>query len=407
MERGEKLSGTFKAKGGESWYLVAIQTSGVDTDADVIRRANPGLNEPLPPGAIVQIPVDSPSGEVETIPGLSIRVDNQEIGTYDDFELALAIDAISKGGFTVPNEPETRKIFVPLASPKVEIRYDGELLLSGRCESPQPDNSSESKTLNIEFYAGAGILERVHPPMSAFPLEWKDTALNQIADDLCRYHSVACDFQASAGARFKRVDIQPENVVLDFLAGLAAQRGPVITSSADGQLVFWTGTAPGSPVSRLVKGAAPCGEVSVQFDESKFYSSVTGKIPAHSKKGKGSSFTVNNPNAGELVRPFIFEAQDIDVGELETAVNTMAGRIFAVVVSVSVEIQSWTADDGSIYWPNQTVTLTSPEDYIPEEFEFLVSEVTLKRSSSARSAVLKLVLPGVYSGEIPEVMPWQ
>jgi hypothetical protein len=51
--------------------------------------------------------------------------------------------------------------------------------------------------------------------------------------------------------------------------------------------------------------------------------------------------------------------------------------------------------------------LTSEEDFIPKPYEFLVADVSLKQSSQAQTASLRLTLPGVYSGEIPEVMPWQ
>lgn len=408
------MSGTYRAQGGESWSLVARLMTGDDLDAAKIQRANPGVPQPIPAGTLLQIPSDDLVAPIATVlDEIEIRVDGTRIGTFDDLEVALSVDAISKASFTVPNEPETREIFRPLGAPRIIITANGETLLTGRCESPEPSRSSEKSILKVNAYSTPGILERCHPPLSAFPLEWTNANLVQISKELCLYHGVACDFRADSGPTFKRVDIQPGGAVLDFLADLARQRGPVLSSSPEGSLVVWAGSPPGAPVMRLEKGIPPVEEVSVVFDESKYYSSVTGYIPAKTKRrgkksnGRGAEFTVDNPFATDQVRPFEAEFQDIDEGELETAVKTMAGRMFADIVSVNVTIATWKYGAGAILRPNTTVTLVSEEDFIPAPYEFIVADVALTKTSSEQTASLRLTLPGVYSGEIPESLPWQ
>lgn len=407
------MSGTYRAKGGETWNLVARVATGDDINAAKIQRANPGVPSPIPAGTLLQIPSDDIEPSFELLDDIRITVDGQQVGTFNELEVGLSVDAITKAAFTVPNEPETRAIFKPLSAPRITIMANREVLLTGRCESPAPTRAQRLRTLSVTAYSHPGILERCHPPLSAFPLEWTNANLLQISKDLCLFHGINCDFRADSGPLFERVDIRPGGAVLDFLTDLARQRGPVLSSSPEGRLVVWNGVAPGGPVAKYVNGVAPVDSVSVAFDESKYYSSVTGWTPAKTKrrgkkdKGRGAEFTVQNPFATDQVRPFEAEFPDIDAGELETAVNTMAGRMFADIVSVNLEVAGWKDDHGSLLKPNTTVMLTSEEDFIPKPYEFLVADVSLKQSSQAQTASLRLTLPGVYSGEIPEVMPWQ
>jgi hypothetical protein len=73
----------------------------------------------------------------------------------------------------------------------------------------------------------------------------------------------------------------------------------------------------------------------------------------------------------------------------------------------SAEVATWKNDQDEIYWPGQTVWVKDEAEYVPDFVEFLISMVTLKRSSEGMSSFLNLTLPGVYNGEIPEVLPWQ
>jgi prophage tail gpP-like protein len=171
---------------------------------------------------------------------------------------------------------------------------------------------------------------------------------------------------------------------------------------------------PGAPVAQLEKGQPGVVDVNTTIDEDRYYSSVTGTVPARTKrggkkkKGKGTRFTVRNSHANDQVRPYNVEFEDIDPGELEPAVKALAGRVFSNIVSVDVELARWTDDNNQIWVPNTTVLLRSPEDFIEDWYEFLIADVTLRQTSDGgRTVSLRCTLPGAYTGEIPEVLPWQ
>ena len=401
------MSGTYKAAGGENWNDVARGTTGNDLDAAKIARANPGVRTPLLPGTVVQVPFEPPEVVEALAAKLAIKIDGIELGTFDSFALSMSIDAISKCGFSTPNEIETRELFRPLSNPTVTVEANGSRVFTGRAESPTPANSPDSRVLDISCYSLPGILERVPPPLTAFPLEFTRANLPAIAADLCAYHGIAVDFQADPGAVFERVDIKQNQMVLDFLSDLAGQRGPVITSGAAGELVFWNGIPPGNPIARYEKGLSPAELVSVTIDEDRYYSSVTGTIPAKSKDGSpGESFTVENPFSTDIVRPYTYEARNIDPGELETAVTAAAARMFAGVFVATLELSSWHTENGETFMPNRTIELRSPDDFINDFYEFLITDVVLSKSSGEERASVNLALPGVYSGELPEALPW-
>jgi prophage tail gpP-like protein len=401
------------ASGGETWSDIARVTTGDDLDAARIQQANPGVLAPIAAGTSLQIPEEI-EGSPADIPGVQISVNGKALGTWDGLEVAESIDAVAKARFVVPNEPEIRALFRPLSAPKIDISVDGEVLLSGRGVTPETVQGGNSRNLMVSAYAHPGVLEFSMPPISAMPLEWTDSDLTRIANDLCLHHGVGCDFRAEPGPVFKRVDIQENQEVLGFLSDLARQRGPVISSGDDGKLVVWTGVSAGRPVSDLEKGRAPVYAVEPPvIDESKFYSSVTGYIPAKTKRrgkksnGRGAELTVQNPFATDQVRPFTVELPDIDEGELEAAVKTVAGRLFSDIFSITVHLATWRDDSGNLYKPNTTVRFKSEEDFINDSFEFLIADVTRVQSAESRTTSLRLVLPGVYSGEIPEALPWQ
>ena len=210
-------------------------------------------------------------------------------------------------------------------------------------------------------------------------------------------------------ARFKRVDIQPGQPILGFLAGLATQRGLIISDDEQGRLVFRGNEAVGTPVSFLEERQG-CA-LSFAVNESRIFRSVTGTVPAKTRKKKlGARFTVENPHwsQGGVIRDHHFDCPDIEEGELEYAVEAAAGRMFAEVLGGTAELATWKNDQGDLYWPGQTVWAQKEDEYVPVDTEFLIAMTNFRRSSSdGVTAGLNLVLPGVYNGEIPEELPWQ
>jgi prophage tail gpP-like protein len=400
------LSTTFKTQGGESWGDIARQTTGDDLDSAAIQRANPGQRAPLPAGVVVQIPGNTGAFKKRlTKDGFELLINGNSIGTIDGVSIASSIDAISKIGFSVPNEGATRALFPPLSSSGILAGYNRQTAFTGVTESPR----TAADVITVGGYSFPGTLEESTAPASAFPLEFKDLNLREIVQQVVEPLSVNFTFDGSPGARFSKVDIKQTDKILPFLSGLALQRGFVISDDPEGNLIFWKGKETGQTILDLDENNQPIiGFPQVVIEEKKYFSSVTGIIPAKSKgKKPGERFTVENPAKTSIVRPFNFEAKDIDEGELETVVNAKAARMFADVVSVVVNLATVTDKSGNLIEKNQLVSLFSPKNNINTPYDFLIKDVVLNFEADRKTSQLKLVMPGVYSGKIPEFFPWE
>jgi hypothetical protein len=210
---------SYKTVAGESWGNVARKTRGDDTLAVVIKKANPGISEPLPGGVMITIPALSSLESGLSGDELEILIDGQKIGTADDFSTGYAIDGIRKASFSVPNCAEMRGIFKPLFGVPAVIGTTGKLLISGRCLSP--DVSAD--TLKIDIVSDAEPIEKCNAPISAYPLEFVEQDLEQIAESLLSPLGFTVEFIDDPGARFSKTVIDSEVQVLDFLAELAKQ----------------------------------------------------------------------------------------------------------------------------------------------------------------------------------------
>lgn len=403
------MSGIYRAVDGDTFGLIARKTSGLDTDAARLKRANPGITEPIKAGTTIQIPggliAEAPilSGE-----DLEIVVDGVRLGIFDGFSLTYSVDAIRKAGFELPNEQQVRDIFVPLSSKEIKISFDGDTLLTGRIESPAAKNNPDAKTLGVSCYSLPGTLENSNPPASAFPLEFKDSNLEEITQQLCDLFGLDSFFDFEPGAKFKKVDIKEQDLVLAFLMKLAEQRNFVIADDQFGTLVFWRGEGLGGPVATWDPSLSHVNSIDGNINEGSYHSTVTGVMPARCKKKKqGKRYTVENPYKTGIIRPLTKEAKDIDEGELETFTRTLAGRMFGQVFKLTVKLSTWLDDNGALLAPNTLVRLKDPDNYVNDYYEFLIRNVTLEKNGSERTASVDLVLPSVFSGIIPESLPWE
>ena len=93
-------------------------------------------------------------------------------------------------------------------------------------------------------------------------------------------------------------------------------------------------------------------------------------------------------------------------GDTKTAVEAKIGRMFADSVSYTVVIPSWFTPDGELWAPNTTVKIEAPGAMIYSSFEFLIRKVIYSRTAERETVTLTLVIPGVFTGLIPENLPW-
>lgn len=338
------------------------------------------------------------------------------IGTRDfehwpgEVEIKRSLDNFSTVTMTAPFEPEEaifRETFLPFSYKPMKVLVNGELLFTGQLIGVEPVSTAKSRTVRCSGYSLPATLADSTMPSSEFPIEYGDRTLRQIAELLTKPFgiNVAIEESADTGARFKRVKLRPTEKVGSFLTKLAKARGVVMRDDKLGNLVFLTSAEPGNPVVAFKEGATPTTSVAATFSPQSYYSEITGF--ATMKAGRrGSGFTEKNGNLPDVVRPLNFTLGDVNAGDLPGAVAAKMARMFGNMVAYVVKVPTWHDPSGLLWAPNTTATLHAPGAMVYKETELLVRDVFLMAGQDSVTASIGLVLPGAFSGEQPESLPW-
>lgn len=396
---------TYISVTGDTFSSISRSQFGSEMQATIIKQANPQVTVPIPVGTNMVIPTSGTSKKNFKQFGLDVRIDGSSFEVYDSFICTMAIDGFGRVNFVVPNEIQTRAV-LPLMTPlSVDIGYNGFSMFSGFVETPQPQENG-NKSLLIDSSSWPNLLS-TPASVTAYPLEFKDSNLEVIANELVKPYDIECFFYSEPGPVFKKVSIKQGENVYEFLAKLAKQRGLIIRDDSYGSLIFDKGEISGSPVLNIDSESRPdviVGPVVVSTSE--YFSSVTGVL-----KGKNGrrrvGLTANNPHYVGILRPHRFEVSDCDDGELATAVESIAGRMFASCFKLPVTIPGWLDENGELIEPGKSIMVKSPKDYIEDFYELLIATVSFASDGKSKSTTMECVIPGVYSAIIPETVPWK
>jgi len=410
------LSTTYKTIVGDTFDLVARKKLGDDKLAGSIRAANPGIVEPIPVGSVLKIP---------PIPGLStapktfatdnedevqLSIDRERFRYFTQIRIRRSIDIIDTVDFAAPFEPDDlkqRESFEPFSFKDVDVNIGDDLVFTGTMLTPMTRETQTSTSITMSCYSRVGVLGDCTMPPSAYPLEFRGQTLKQISEKMMEPWGFGVLFEADPGAIFKKVAARPTQAVLTFLADLAKQRGLIVTNSPQSNLLFWQSVEPGSPVVSLAQGNTPLINVTPSYSPRQYYSDVTG-LKQRRPGSRGSQYTVKNPHLYKsgIVRPSVFVISDGKKADPKVSTDARIGRMFGNSVQYTALLDTWRDPSGKLWEPNTTLKLFYPNHQIYSSYEFLIRTVELIKDAKSQTARLTLTLPGAFSGQIPEAMPW-
>lgn len=409
------MSTIYRVQSDDTFELIARKQYGIETEANRIRRANPGVSEPLFPGTVLTIPdsPDAPKNRQQQAAAVdpdevSILIDGERFRFWEGVQIFRGLDSMSTISFSAPFEserPDFRQTFQPVSFKGLEAFVGGDPLFTGTLVPVDPTLDPERKAVMVSGYSLPGVLSDCTPSANAFPIEFNRQELNAIATALAEPFGLGVEFEGEPGPVFETVAAEATQKALDFLTKLAQQRNFVISDTPRGKLKFWQTVTPGNPVAVLQQGESPLVSVTPTFNPQEYYSSITGIDPFLVGQN-GGQFTIKNPFLTNVVRPFTFKAPDTEDSNLQEAVKAKMGRMFGNVVSYTASVDTWRDSNGALWGPNTTLILTAPGAMIYKPFEFVIRSVQLEKTATSKSAVLELVLPGAFSGEIPGDLPW-
>jgi prophage tail gpP-like protein len=425
------MSRVHKVIAGDTLGSIAVRYLGSSSKWGKITSANPQLanrrkavdGSPLIyAGDDLIIPEDEttvrPSSvETETVvltdseQDIAIKIDGKKYTGFTGYDLDLSYDSFDTFSFSAPYSEAMTKLrdaIVPFAFKSCEVYYDGVLVLKGTLLTPDPELTDKSGEITLQGYPLCGALNDCMIPPTKYPLECMGINMKGIADAACEPYSIPVKFDGDIGPDFTEVSIEPTDKIMDFLTRLAKQRNLLFTNTEKGELLFFTARQGKAAVS-FSEGNPPLLSIKPKFSPQEFYSHITGFTKTDAEY-PSYSYTLENKyliNKGILRHHSITVDDAENESDLENAVKAYAGRMFADCVSYEIECDGHHNTDGERFKKGMTVCVSAPTAMITKETNFLCRNVKLSRTIEGKTSTLSIVLPGSYTGELPEAFPWE
>ena len=406
---------TYRVSPGDTYALIARKLYGDEADAVLLRTANPGHAEPLTPGTTLEVPESPAAGSLlqQQAPAdypdeVAVLIEGARWRFWSEVTWRRAIDTPDTFNLVVPFDAsaiDIKETFTPFSYKRIEITVGGEPQFTGYMVNVVPTLAPDSKSLAVSGYSLPGVMGDCMAPASSYPLEFKNINLEKIAGRLARPFGIKVQFDADPGPAFTKAALDIGQPPLALLTKLAQQRGLIIGTTERGALLFTTSADVSSSRIKLVQGIPPLVSLTPNFNPQQYYSSITGRRPT--KVGRpGGQYTVKNTRLQGVIRPFTFSVDDAEGGTVKTAVEAKAGRMFGNMATYSAEVATWRDAYDELLAPNTAIDATGADAMIYNGYRFLARSVEYRRTAESKSAQLDLVMPGSFSGQIPEGLPW-
>ncbi len=304
-----------------------------------------------------------------------------------------------------PSDLELRDKVRPYGYKKCDLFIGGELYIAGQTVKWHPAARTNETIKTIDARTEAG--HTIESMAQKTALEFQNQRLSQIATAIMLPYgdNLKPLFFSGDSDQFTKVRKEITDTDFAFLSGLAAQKGFMITSSDTGQMAFVRANINGKPVARFVEGETSIEHIVATYDGTKRHSSF--EAVTESAGTPGPSSILKDPSV-PIYRPFVFSADDLEAGNLNTALQWRRSKSLADSTKLRITVTGWRNETGMLWRENMKVTVLAPSSDIFTESEYIISGVDLdKNENGGNIAGLQMVLPQAYSLEFPTSFPWE
>jgi prophage tail gpP-like protein len=426
------MSKTHNVQQGDTLGSIAIRYLGSSGKWTKITGANPQLSNrkkavdgsPLIyPGDTLIIPEDQTESKTAAAQtksavvlsdkeqDVSIVIEGEKFTGFTGYNINLSYDSLDTFSFSAPYNSEVeelRQVIKPFSFSACEVFYNDVLIFKGTLLTPDPELTDKSSEITLQGYPLCGMLNDCMVPPTKYPLQCMGITMKGIADAACEPYSIPVIFDGEVGPEFTEVSIEPTDKILDFLSRLSKQRNLLFTNNEKGQLVFFNPKVK-KVFASFVEGETPLISIKPKFSAQNFFSHITG-FGKTDAEYPSLSYTFENKYliSKGIIRHQSLTIEDAEtIGDLENSVKSHAGRMFADCVNFELLCDGHVNEKGEVFQKGMTVCVSSPSAMIMKETNFTARNVKLSRTSEGKTTTLALVLPGSYTGEIPEDLPWE
>lgn len=338
------------------------------------------------------------------------RIRNRKIEFFNGFSLDLRYDSVgSSFGFSVyfnPDDPEHKDALCVSHYHRVEVKFNGELLLTGIITNQRFSQNENKQLSSVGGYSLTGVLQDCSPDPRSYPLQFNGLSLSEITSKLLRPFNL--DFVVDDSVKdkvnksFKKSTPQATSKIKDYLTGLASQKDIVITHNEKGELLFTEVKTDLKPIMffDLTSGVLTGTNYDIDFNGTQIHSHITVmKQPSISGGNKGQ-VTIRNPYViGGYYRPIVItQNSGDDVDTAEAAKRALANELENIKLTITTD--RWLIG-GKIIKPNSIISVLAPHLYLYKKIDWFVQSIKYTGGPEKTTAVLTCVLPEVYNGKTP------
>lgn len=407
---------------GDRLRAIARRAYGYDRSSDIIEANNELLK--ARPISLEGLPTIYPADQLflpaikkqfsEKVPAqtddeITIRIDGKTFTGWTASNISRNINTVADAfTFSFPYDPfntDQREKTKPFSYLDTDLFIGGELYISGQSLkwSPAIRKDSTEKTVDVRTKAG----HTIECMAQKQAVEYKNETLAYIATDIMKPYgdNLKPQFFNGDSDEFTKVRKEVTDTDFDFLSGLAIQKGFMITSSDTGQMAFIRANTNGLPVFRFIEGVTAMEHVSATYDGQKRHSEY---MAITDSAGGSAPSAMLRDSSIPIYRPFAFNADDLEIGNLETALQWRKSKSLADSVTISITVTGWRNENNQLWRENMIGTCKIPSVDIFTETAYIISGVNLtKDKGKGNISVLTMVLPQAYTLEFPSSFPWE
>lgn len=397
--------------------LVATEAYGDPSKANLLWSANPGLpaSGKIKAGKAIIIPGVRPADRLtgKQPDDLTVVIDGLEVPMLSA-RIIRTMDTGADGwsgriAWTPGEIPELDRATRPYGYPRAAAYIGNELIVGGCLYTVEPEMTTEGMTKGLHGYSftADAIDSHMQPPY-----EFNGVTLKQLADALLPPLGIKGVWECPVGSAFDKVTASEGDSIFGFLAKLAAQRGILVSSTPQGDMLFLRAAVDSKPVGVLQEGEPFAVGWKASYDGRLRYNqyrcitkgakagaSLNWRDPNYGKTGSvGPSVVIESDDSVPRSRWMTFHADDTTPGNIKTAAKWRKNKQFIEALTQEFPVSGWIAPDGKPWRPNTKVTVISPTLGVPQGFDFMIRAVEFNLDGQ-RDAVLSLVPPQAYSGK--------
>lgn len=453
--------GTYTVETGDTIRNISRRAYGYDR-ADVIVTANSYIVTRRKGISLEGLPYIY-KNDVLVIPASTSHYDGRTVTADFDTQIMVKLDGVEYKGvkatsirrgmntiadgftFEIPFDYRDRKLvnaLGPYGYKPAVLHIGGEPYITGICMKPSFSQSDGGNVCTMEVRTKPGnMIECMAPHKS---LTYEKQKLLEIANRVAADYGVGRSSLKAYSTHgdstiFESAVKETTETDFDFLKRLAAQKGFLITSAKDGNLMFVRPTMDAKAVATLHAGQFPVKSCSSSFDGTKRFSEWRGYAEM---SGLMVSMSVQRDDGVPIFRPFAFTADEsganptdvtvdtkkapsVGAGEQDAetqllkamaaggttdmvrAVRWRMAKSLADSADISVIVAGWRDPDGYLWEENTKVRFWGPGIMIFQESDFILQSVELSKDVGGGDiATLALILPDAYNMTMPTRYPW-